>query len=71
MKTERQETTKDKHAYKLGDQLTKRQQQEIRDLMESYPDVLAVSFDELQKARTNYRHHIDTGDHKPIKSNAY
>ena len=71
IKTEHQETAKDKHAYKLGDKLTKRQQQEIRDLMKSYPDVLAVSFDELQKARINYHHHIDTGDHRPIKSNAY
>ena len=71
MKVEHQDTTGDKHTYHLGEQLTEHQQQEICALMESYPDVLAVTFEELQKARTNYHHHIDTGDSKPIKLNAY
>src|SRR5947208_16499992 len=39
--------------------------------MESYSDVLAVSFDELQHAKVKHHPHIDTQDAKPIKQAPY
>ena len=47
------------------------QQQEICHLMESYSDILAVSFDELRQAKVKYCHHIDTQDATPIKQHPY
>jgi deoxyuridine 5'-triphosphate nucleotidohydrolase len=66
-----QDTTGDKHAYHLGIRLTEDEKQQIHWLMQKYPDVLAVSFEELQRARTDHKHHIDTGDHAPIKKAPY
>ena len=71
MDLEHKDTTGDKHAYHLGKQLTTKQQHEICDLMNSYSDVLAVSFDELRQARVRYQHHINTKDAKPIKQAPY
>ena len=66
-----QDTTGDKHAYHLGQQLTNQQKKRITALMESYPKVLAVSFEEIKGANTKYKHNIDTEDHKPIKQAPY
>ena len=66
-----QDTSNDKHAYHLGKQLTEDQQRKICHVMESYSDVLAVSFEEIKGTRVRYQHHIDTGDHKPIRQMAY
>lgn len=71
MKLVHQDTTGDKHAYHLGKQLNQSQQETIRRIMESYSDVLAVSFEELRHARVKYRHHVDTQDAEPIKQAPY
>jgi hypothetical protein len=39
--------------------------------MKQFESVLAVSFKEIQGAKTHYKHVIDTGDHKPIKQSPY
>ena len=39
--------------------------------MESYSDILAVSFEELRQAKVKYQHNIDTGEAAPIKQPPY
>ena len=71
MKLEHKDPSSEKHAYKLGEKLTPQQEEEIRDLMHRYEDVLAVTFEEIKGAKTRYKHVIDTGDHKPVKQAPY
>lgn len=50
--------------------LTKEQQTVLQSLLNKYRDIFALSSEEL--GRTNLvQHHIDTGDHPPIRQRAY
>jgi dUTP pyrophosphatase len=71
MKLNHPNITGDKHTYHLGEQLTDQQKGRICFIMESYADVLAVSFEELRHAKVKYHHHVDTGDAEPIKQAPY
>jgi hypothetical protein len=71
MKLEHKDASQEKHAYQLGSKLTIRQKEEVRYLMHQYEDVLAVTFNEIKGAKTQYKHLIDTGSSKPVKQAPY
>ena len=66
-----QQSKEEKHAYKLGKQLTKEQEKQIRDLLEEFEDVIATSFEDIKGSKVKYQHEIDTGDHKPFRRAPY
>ena len=68
-KHEQQATNK--HGYKLGQQLTLHQTEEVRKLMHKYEDILATTFEEIRVHDPIFKHDIKTGDHKPIKRRPY
>ena len=57
--------------YKTGPQLTSMQQQETQKIINSYPDVFALDFEEIKMPRLTFQHDIKTGEHPPIKQHPY
>src|SRR5665811_1508767 len=51
----------------FGAQLTLNQIKKLQDLLGQFRSVMATSFEEIRVAEPQYYHHIDTGNHQPIK----
>jgi hypothetical protein len=54
----------------MGPQLTKKEEEQIQEIMTEYEDIMALKHTDIRKEAI-YLHDIDTGDHRPIKEAPY
>src|SRR4051812_8635589 len=69
--TKHEQQSTDKFGYKTGPKLDRNQTERIHQLLYEFQDVLATSFEDIRVSEPVFKHHIDTGDHKPIKKRPY
>src|SRR4051794_37237930 len=61
----------DKHSCQVERTLTKERKDSLRKLIEEYEDIFAADYKDIANKPPKYFHHIDTGDHPPIKKASY
>ena len=67
----REDPKADRDNYKLGEELSEDERNQIGTLLAKYKDNFARDFEDIRSRNNKYFHFIDTGDSKPIKSKPY
>jgi deoxyuridine 5'-triphosphate nucleotidohydrolase len=67
----KEDANTNKHVYKLGEELTEHQKDQLRQLCQFNEDIFANNFQDIKGTKSKHFHDIDTGSAKPIKKRPY